>query len=514
MSVRTMPRRPNILIFMADQLTAGALPAYGNTVAKTPCINGLARDGVVFTSAYCNSPLCAPSRMAFMSGRLPSATGGYDNAAEFPSQLPTFAHYLRAADYRTILAGKMHFVGPDQMHGFEERLTTDIYPADYGWTPDWERPEERLDWYHSMESVTQAGPCVRTNQVDFDEEVGFAARQKLHDIARGSDRRPFCMVVSMTHPHDPFTIPEPYWNRYRDDEVDMPRVATLPGPADPHSERLRHVCGMDLQAVTQAQVRAARHAYYGAVSYFDDQVSAILETLGQVGLAEDTVVIVLADHGEMLGERGLWYKMSFFEPSCRVPLIVHAPGRFAPRRVGASVSLVDVLPTLAALANAGREPDYATPLDGRSLLPHLGTGDGQDEVLGEYLGEGAAAPIVMIRRGPHKFVHSPGDPDQLYDLQQDPDELRNIAAEPPGDPLVAQFRAEVAARWDLQRLRADVVASQRRRRLVAAALRQGAQAAWDFQPVRDARQQYIRSHMKLEDLEAMARFPRVATTFP
>ena len=507
----TRPGIPNILILMADQLTAGALPCYGNQVAKTPFLDRLARDGVVFEQAYCNSPLCAPSRMAFMSGRLPSATGGYDNAAEFPSQLPTFAHYLRLAGYRTILAGKMHFCGPDQMHGFEERLTTDIYPADYNWTPDWERPEDRPDWYHSMESVTQAGPCVRTNQVDFDEEVGFAARQKLHDIARGGDRRPFCMVVSMTHPHDPFTIPEPYWSRYGDDEIDMPRVAAPTCPADPHSGRLRHVSGMDLQEVTAAQVRAARHAYYGAVSYFDDQAGAMLETLRQVRLAEDTVVIVVADHGEMLGERGLWFKMSFFEPSCRVPLIVHAPGRFAPRQVGASVSLVDVLPTLSALANAGQEPEYATPLDGKSLLPHLETGEGHDEVLGEYLGEGAAAPIVMIRRGRHKFIHSPGDPDQLYDLRDDPDELRNIAAERPDDPLIAQFRAEIAARWDLQRLRADVIASQRRRRFVAAALRQGTQAAWDFQPVRDARQQYIRSHKTLEELEAMARFPRVVT---
>ena len=117
----------------------------------------------------------------------------------------------------------------------------------------------------------------------------------------------------------------------------------------------------------------------------------------------------------------------------------------------------------------------------------------------------------MIRRGQHKFIHAPGDPDQLYDLRDDPDELRNIAAERPDDPLVAQFRAEVAARWDLERLRADVIASQRRRRLVAAALRQGAQAAWDFQPVRDARQQYIRSHKTLEELEAMARFPRIVT---
>lgn len=505
-----MTEQPNILIVMADQLTPGVLPAYGNRVAKTPHLDALARDGAVFERAYCNSPLCAPSRMVLMSGRLPSATGGYDNAAEFPSQLPTFAHYLRLDGYRTILSGKMHFCGPDQMHGFEERLTTDIYPADYNWTPDWERPNERPDWYHNMDSVTQAGMCVRTNQLDFDEEVGFLARQKLHDIVRGRDRRPFCMVVSLTHPHDPFAIPQAYWDRYRDDEIDMPRVPPPP-EWDPHSARLRHVCGADLQPVTAADVRAARHAYYGAVSYVDDQAGALMRTLSETGLAADTITFVLADHGEMLGERGLWFKMSFFEPACRVPLIVHAPGRFARRRIAASVSLADVLPTLAALGHGGREPEFATPLDGRSLLPHLETGDGHDEVIGEYLAEGAVAPMVMIRRGDTKFIHSSVDPDQLYDLRADPDEVRNLAGEN-GSAQVAAFRAEVRARWDLDRLRQDVIASQRRRRLVAASLRQGVQTPWDHQPVRDAREQYIRSHMKLDELEAMARFPRVGAS--
>ena len=153
--------KPNILILMADALAAHALPAYGNCVARTPKLDALAEHGVVFDAAYCNSPLCGPSRAVFMSGRLPSATGAYDNAAEFSSEVPTFAHYLRHAGWRTILTGKMHFCGADQLHGFEERLTTDIYPADFGWTPDWTRPNHRPDWYHNMDSVTLAGPCVR-----------------------------------------------------------------------------------------------------------------------------------------------------------------------------------------------------------------------------------------------------------------------------------------------------------------------------------------------------------------
>ena len=503
-----MTARPNFLILMADQLTAGALPAYGNRVARTPHIDALAAAGHVVESFYCNSPLCAPSRYSFLAGRLPAAIGAYDNAAEFPAEVPTFAHYLRSAGYQTVLAGKMHFCGPDQLHGFEERLTTDIYPADFGWTPDWSRFEHRPSWYHSMDSVTQAGPCVRTNQIDFDDETVYSARQKLFDIARGRDGRPFAMVVSMTHPHDPYTVPTDYWARYDGVDIDLPRVSLAPEELDPHSVRLRHVVGLAATPITPAQVLAARRAYYGAVSYVDDQVGLLLRTLRESGMADNTVVVLLADHGDMLGERGLWYKMTFFEPACRIPLIVHAPGRVAPGRSAAAASLVDVLPTLAELAGieAGR---LDGDLDGHSLVPRFHGAPGHDEVVGEYLAEGAVAPVVMIRRGATKFIHCPVDPDQYYDLRQDPDERRNLA----GDPAVAReieaLRAEVRRRWDLEALDRAVRQSQARRHRVYAALREGRYTPWDHQPVRDASRAYIRNDQDLADLEAMARFPRV-----
>ena len=501
-----MPRKPNILILMADQLTPAALPAYGNRVARTPHLDALAQRSVVFRSAYCNSPLCAPSRFSFMSGRLPSKIGAYDNAAEFAAQVPTFAHYLRLAGYRTILSGKMHFCGADQLHGFEERLTTDIYPADFGWTPDWLNFDQRPSWYHSMESVTQAGVCARTNQIDFDDEVVFRARRQLFDMARGTDPRPFCMVVSMTHPHDPFAITREYWDRYRDADIDMPRVRLAPEQLDPHSQRLRHVCGMDAQPVSEAQVRAARHAYYGAVSYVDDHVGALMATLRDAQFDADTLTIVLADHGEMLGERGLWYKMSFFEPACRIPLLFHAPQLFQARAVPQSVSLLDLLPTLAEIAGDGQAAPFATDLEGRSLLPHLQGRDGHDEVLGEYLAEGAVAPLVMIRSGRHKFVHSPADPDQLYDLSGDRDELHNLAAT--AREAAGAFRARVARTWTVPQLHAEVLASQQRRRLVDAALRLGRRTAWDYEPPLDASKQYVRNDKALEELEASARFPK------
>jgi choline-sulfatase len=202
--------------------------------------------------------------------------------------------------------------------------------------------------------------------------------------------------------------------------------------------------------------------------------------------------------------------MSFFEGATRVPLIVTAPNRFMPRRVRESVSLIDILPTLVELAE-GAAPDYAVPPDGRSLVPHLEGRSGHDEVIGEYLAEGAVAPLVMIRRGRDKFIHTPVDPDQLYDLAADPDERRNRATDPAAEAEVERFRGEVSARWDLARLREAVVTSQRRRHLVAAAMKSGRHQAWDFQPYRDASRDYVRNHLDLDDIEAAARFPRVSS---
>ena len=491
---------------MADQLAPAFLPAYGHKIVKSPNIDRLAAEGVVFENAYCASPLCSPSRASFMAGLLPSRTRVYDNAAEFAADIPTFAHRLRRLGYKTVLSGKMHFCGPDQMHGFESRLTTDIYPADFGWTPEWDHPQERPSWYHNMSSVTQAGLAVRTNQLDFDDEVTFMGTREIYDKARGVDKRPLLLVASLTHPHDPYAITREYFDLYRDKDIDMPGPPIPADQLDPHSRRLRHVCAMDALPITEQQIRTARRAYYGEISYVDHNAGRLLKALTEGGLRDDTIVIVLADHGEMLGDKGLWYKMSFYENSSRVPLIVNAPGRFAPRRVAAAASLLDITPTLVDLAG-GRSADVDT--DGRSLLPHLQGGDAPDETSAEYLAEGAVAPIVMIRRGAFKFVHSPADPDQLFDLTRDPGERTNLAFQPECAATIKAFREEVARRWRLDQLDADVRASQRRRRIVDEALTRGEPKAWDFQPFKDAAKSYVRNTIPLDDLEAMARFPRV-----
>ena len=511
--------RPNILVLMADQLNPRHLGAYGNPVAKTPTIDALARNGVVFDAAYCNSPLCAPSRYAWLTGRLGSRIGAYDNASELSTATPTFAHYARNAGYRTIVAGKMHFCGPDQLHGFEERLTTDIYPADLGWVPDWSNPHQRQDWYHNMRSVREAGPCVRTNQLDFDDEVTFAVRQKLFDRVREDDTRPFFLVASLTHPHDPFAISHHYWDRFEGVPIPVPSTTANDVASDPHSSRIRAMCDAGEGVVTAQHMAHARRAYYGAIAYVDDQFAAILEALKATGQDQNTVIIVLSDHGEMLGERGLWYKMHLFEDAIRIPLIVHWPQQFSGHRVATPVSLVDFLPTVADLSGATTSRSaapLAADLDGQSLLPLLsGASAGLGEtarrsVAVEYLAEGALAPIVMRRAGPYKLIHSPADPDLLFKLDDDPQERFNRATSThPTDTIArATLRAAIAERWDFATLTHEVIRSQNQRRFVHASNRQGKIHSWDYQVPIDAAQRFVRNHLKLDDLEARARFPR------
>jgi choline-sulfatase len=504
-----MGKRPDILMIMADQLTALALRSYGHAVVKAPHMDRLAAEGVLFENAYCNFPLCAPSRVALMTGRLASRSGAFDNAAEFPASAPTFAHGLRALGYRTCLSGKMHFVGPDQLHGFEERLTTDIYPADFGWTPNWDEPEKRIDWwYHNMMSVKEAGIAEATNQLDFDDEVGFAAERWLSDRAReGEDRRPFFLCVSFTHPHDPYAIREDCWNRYRDDEIDLPKVPLIPWETlDPHSRRLVQVSDMGAVTITEEDVRRARHAYYGEIAYVDDHVGRLLDALRRFGLKEDTIVLLTADHGEMLGERGLWYKMHFFEWALRVPLIVAAPRRFAPARVESPVSLVDVMPTLLDLA--GGAPDPVLAGDGTSLLPALeGRAMSERPVLAEYTAEGALAPILMVRDRNLKLVWSEADPPLLFDLANDPDELSNLARDPARTGDLARLTALVHRHWEPAALHAHVLESQRARRFAWSAVMAGAHTSWDYQPRTDASRQYMRNHLDLNEVEAGRRFP-------
>jgi len=508
-------RRPNILMIMCDQLAPQYLPFHGHPVVYAPVLSKLADEGVVFDSAYCNSPLCAPARSSLMTGRLCSRIEAWDNAAELRADVPTMAHYMRASGYRTVLSGKMHFVGPDQLHGYEQRLTTDIYPADFGWVPDWTADPltQRPFWYHNMQSVVEAGIYERTLELDYDEEVSYKSVRQIYDMARDSDERPFFMTVSFIQPHDPYMVPRKWWDRYRHDEIDMPMVDPIDvSDRDPHSQRLYNVCQQDQYEVTDQHIRNARHAYYGMISWLDDQIAQLLDALRSSGLEQDTIVCLTSDHGDMLGERGMWYKMSFFEHSVRVPLVFWSPSRFSPARISEPVSLVDLLPTFAELGRDGGEVEYSTEIDGVSLVSELsGSEVNGRSVEAEYMAEGAIEPLYMLREGSLKYTYGIEDGPQLFDLVEDSKELNNLADSPEYIEVESAFRERVNRHWNAEDIKQQVLASQRRRRLVhKASVSNGSRpVVWDHQPVRDASALYNRNYANdLYDTDRNARIPR------
>ncbi|GAA4330319.1 choline-sulfatase [Pigmentiphaga soli] len=514
-----MTDRPNILFIMADQLTAFALRAYGNRVCRTPNLDALAARGTVFEHCYCNFPVCAPSRASLLTGRLASRLGVYDNACEFPSSAPTIAYYMSALGYHTSLAGKMHFVGPDQLHGYQERLTTDIYPSDFGWTPDWRHMVPVAATGLNLRSVVESGTCRRSLQLDYDDEVAARAVQRIYDYGRSPQERPFFFTVSFTHPHNPYVITEDYWNRYDPARIDAPRVPPLPPDRhDPHSRRLRDIYRFDEYRVSPEDVLRSRHAYYAMISYVDDQVGRLLQALRDMDLEDDTVVVFTSDHGDMLGERGLWYKWTLFEGAVRIPLIAAAPGQ-RPFRVATPVSLLDLLPTFIDLGGAaGRGLRPVSETEGRSLAPCLagGPAPAPRPVFAEMTADGAVRPCLMVRKGPWKYIHCESDPPQLFQLERDPVEVENLAGGREAAAIEAELRALVAAHWDEAGLAREMQASAARRLFIQQTRQAGRFEPWDYEPRKDPSRQFVRSgeNGSATTVKGRARYPFVAPKPP
>lgn len=516
-----MTRKPlSVLLIQVDQLAAQALPLYGHPLVKAPNIQKLAESGMTFDAAYCNSPICGPSRYSMLTGQLPSSIDAFDNASELPASTPTLLHYFRALGYATTLCGKMHFVGPDQLHGYEERLVTDIYPADFAWTPNWLEGPRNRPTATSMLSVVNSGVCVRSLQMDYDDEVEFFAVQKIYDLARSTDERPFFMTVSFTHPHMPYTVPQHYWDMYRHDEIDMPKVPPIPlEEKDEYSRWLYYANGQDLHTVTDEDVRNARHAYYGMITYVDEKIGRLMSTLESVGLRDNTIVVFTGDHGEMLGERGMWYKQNFFEWSARVPLVISDPSRLPVGRVSELVSLVDLAPTLLDLVTDGQPPEAVEAFAGRSLVPLLRGSDtaSPGTVISEYADMGVCAPCRMVRQGAFKYIYTHGYPGQLFDLDEDPDELNNLCGSARTREIEDRLLTEVLRDWDPEQIHRRILASQARRRFVQAANEKSPQYTnWSHVIRQGDEHRFVRhgGAKASTGTKARARFPYVAPKPP
>lgn len=499
---------------MVDQLSARALAMHGNKVCRTPHIDALAETGVVFDNAYCNSPLCAPTRFSMLAGRHAAAIGAYDNASEFSAEIPTMAHYLAALEYRTILCGKMHFIGPDQLHGYEERLTTDIYPANFAWMPNWDRGPKYISSGVNLSAVVESGPCIRSLQMDYDDEVENAGIQKLYDLARDSDERPFFLTLSFTQPHSPYTPGQEYWDRYDHDEIDLPTVGEIPyDKLDALSQGLYFAHGRDQHSVSEAHVRNARHGYYGMISCVDEKIGHVMKVLKDTGLRDNTIVVFTSDHGEMLGERGMWYKHCFFDWAAKVPLIVSDPRNLTPGRKTEVVSHVDLLPTFLDLASDGYCEDKPTDLDGSSLISLLRgeISEWADSAIADYLAIGPCVPCRMIRKGKYKLHYIHGHDPLLYDLDADPEETNHLADDPAFKDVRANLEASLKQDYDPEELDRRVRESQRRRFLIAEATKH--RPMWNFVARPGDESRYVRN-AKADDTKNRQRFPSVDPATP
>ncbi len=371
----------------------------------------------------------------------------------------------------------------------------------------------------SLRSVVEAGLCQRNLQIDYDEEVAYRAEQWLYDQARGDDRRPFLLWASFTHPHNPFVTTKEYWDLYEHDKIDLPRVPFIPiAERDPWSQRYAYTIRVDEHDVSEAQLRIARHAYYAMTSYFDAQVGRLLGVLERVGQADNTFVFVISDHGEMLGERGSWFKFQPFEGSVRIPMIAAGPGVKRGRTEERGVSLMDLLPTFNDLVSDGQPITPIDPLHGASLAGMLhGTDTTRgDDVMMEFLGEGVFAPACILRQDGFKYVHCRHDPPMLFDLKADPAECHNLAGSAEHAALEGRLRAEVLSRWDYAAVERQVLESQQRRLFAQRALLQGRWTAWDYQPPDDAARRYVRGAVdpNTTATKAKQRLPFVAAVPP
>ena len=491
------------------------MPFCGNRAVLAPSMNQLAEKSVVFENCYCNLPMCGPSRASMHAGRMPFDIEMYDNASEFRSGIPTFAHYLRSMGYRTQLSGKMHFVGADQLHGYEVRHTTEIYPANFMWTVDWSKGREYRPTNLTMSSIIASGPCVRTLQMDYDDEVAFHGVQAIYDLARKGDDRPWLLTVSFTQPHSPFVISHEYWDRYKHDDIELPTVPAISLEDMDHLSRNLHYCQAQHQfAVTDEHRRYARHGYYGMISYIDDKVALLTDTLEKCGLADGTVVILTSDHGEMMGERGMWFKQHFFEWACRVPFVVHAPGRFKPARIRRNVSLIDLMPTILDLASDVPFIGYVgNGITGKSLVPAM---EGEltslnDIVISEFAADGSTGPSRMVKRDQWKYMYLEGVDELLYDIGSDPNEIKNQIGNPKYADIASELREIALEDWDPEWQREAIRADQERRLFVHQST--GGVPTWVHVVRTDDGLRYIRNAGAAET-KAKARLPYIPPAEP
>ena len=458
----TLPKIPNILVVMSDQHARKYASPYGHPFIRTANMQRLARDGVTFENAYCNSPICGPSRASFLTGRYVPDIEAWDNGTVLHSDEPTFAHLLNAAGYETVLCGKMHFQGPDQMHGFKRRILSDVH--------DSASPELSANWTEflpetaaaDMSMFTEAGPGEHPYSA-YDEVATAHAGTYIRSQAKSD--RPWALVVGLITPHYPFVVRPKYWEMYYPGHADLPEVPAHFDDIHPHKRRLAEWFSFD--DVPDELAARARAGYYGLITYTDDCLGKILDAVDESGQTNETVVVYTSDHGEGAGEHGMWNKHTFYENSVGIPLHIRWPGNIeANARVAQPVSLIDLTKTIIDAAGV-EAPEY---LPGKSLLPlAAGQADENDGlVISDFGADGSRALTRMVRIGNLKYNYYHGEPEELFDLAADPSELIDQSSNPAYAQALLDLRSRAMAGYDPEEVTARILLSQKKRKLVHA----------------------------------------------
>ncbi len=432
-----------------------------------------------------------------MTGKYISHNKVWDNASPLASDQPTIAHYLSNAGYDTVTSGKLHYAGPDQLHGFRRRVTTDIYPSSFDWLPTEKRKrgERFIDRRQHANGycLPNVGVTKWTMFLGHDEETQFRALEYLHSKRVGryeGNKEPFFLCVSFHCPHDPFKVTQELWDLYEGDEIQIPEYpANMEETYSAMDRRLNAYHGTDQIDIKDPQsLTALRRSYYGLVTYIDRKVGELLDTLENLELRDNTIVIFTSDHGDMLAEKNMVQKRSFYEFSSRVPMILNFPdGWAAGKKCPQPVSLIDLAPTILQLAGI----DEWLPMDGRSLLPCI-EGKEMDRIaFSESHTNGVYEPCFMIRKGQYKYIYIRNEDGQLFDLEEDPGEWNNLCGDPSYAEVETELRSRILESFDPNAVEEELQVSILNRSVIKQANKIN-DTHWDYFPPFDATKQYCR----------------------
>ncbi len=433
--------RPNVLILISDQHNPHIAGFEGDKRARTQHLDRLAAESVRFTSAYCQCPLCTPSRISLWTGMLPWRCAAWGNNMPIFPEFCTLPEHFGRHGYATCGIGKMHVGGERPMNGFHERPYGDLIPNCFcGHQPDPIHSAKDQNWTnHQVGRFTYAGATEVPESLIQDHVVSCQAAAWIRDHAATSKDKPWFVCASYQRPHHPLTAPSRYFKRYW--PQGSPPLGKLPDgyPDNIHPHDRFIVEDFNLAKLPREEIQRGLAAYYASVDYLDDCIGDLLNSLESEGLLKNTVVVYLSDHGDLASEYGLWWKRSPREGSARVPLLIRVPDNPTIGQVDTPVELVDIFPTLCDVCQIPKPRD----LDGETLLPFLhGSGERRrkDFARSEYLLRSESC-FRMIRTPRWKYVEFLIEDWQpmLFDMQEDPQELSNIAAEPTHQGLIAEL---------------------------------------------------------------------------